>query len=719
MELLYMIKWLIFLFLISFLMRPYLRTQKLAFFDAGFSMSLGLGTALSFYISWILSAIGWFPFDEHCLIVMLVLALLPAVLSLVLHGRSEFAKRVQGNAREDLKRFLTGFLLFMLLFLMMVWIRGYKPELTNTTEQYMDFGFVKTIYRQRCALPDDIWFSGKVLNYYYLGQACTALVCRLSGVVPEYGYSFMLSTIFAGAGCMAYSIAAAVVNLFAKRKGTDSARSGILPARAGGLFALLGMTCAGNGHYLLHGLLMPLLGKITGNDFSYRPEGYFFADSTVYIGNYPDLPDKGKNEFLAYSVIIADLHAHMINLLFVLPLVGIALDYAMDDTEKSLKQRFPDARYLLIAVLLSLYMGSNYWDFPIYFVIAGALILFHDLTLYRNKIRIWQIITEVLIKGALILGIAKLLAYPFESHFEKMASEICLCQNHTPFYKFAVLWGIPFALGILFFVWLFRHEKAAQNKADGSGQSLTDRLPLYALCSLFLCATGLTLVPEVIYVRDIYGDEFARFNTMFKLTYQAFWIFALLLGIAVGIYIANRKRTLAILTMVPILLLSSYLFVSIHQFIGYVLIPSERVGGSATDFLSKDAEKYALMNALYCLNEDPKEHLSILECAGESYTSDCSLSAFSGACTYIGWNVHEWMWRGNWDIVGKRVGEVRHFYESGDTEYCDTFVKEHGIDYIFAGPNEYAKYAVDMTGFESLGEKVFLSEEGYCLIKIP
>ena len=152
---------------------------------------------------------------------------------------------------------------------------------------------------------------------------------------------------------------------------------------------------------------------------------------------------------------------------------------------------------------------------------------------------------------------------------------------------------------------------------------------------------------------------------------------------------------------------------------GNILKPSGRAGCDALDFLTRDADLYAEMNAIYCLEEDPREHVRILEVSGESYSPDCKLSAMSGACTYVGWNVHEWMWRGGWDIVGKRGGEVRHFYERGDPVWCEDFVKLHAIDYVFAGPREYAKYAVNPAGFSSLGEVVFRSEEGYCLIKIP
>lgn len=49
---------------------------------------------------------------------------------------------------------------------------------------------------------------------------------------------------------------------------------------------------------------------------------------------------------------------------------------------------------------------------------------------------------------------------------------------------------------------------------------------------LGISALGLIVIPEIVYVRDIYEKEYARSNTMFKLTYQAFTMFGILLGYA-------------------------------------------------------------------------------------------------------------------------------------------------------------------------------------------
>ena len=62
---------------------------------------------------------------------------------------------------------------------------------------------------------------------------------------------------------------------------------------------------------------------------------------------------------------------------------------------------------------------------------------------------------------------------------------------------------------------------------DGRNRGVYRLMRAIALPDLFavimgLCAMGLILIPELVYVRDIYENGNARANTMFKLTYQAY-----------------------------------------------------------------------------------------------------------------------------------------------------------------------------------------------------
>lgn len=53
------------------------------------------------------------------------------------------------------------------------------------------------------------------------------------------------------------------------------------------------------------------------------------------------------------------------------------------------------------------------------------------------------------------------------------------------------------------------------------------------------------LIPELFYVRDIYENGYARSNTMFKLTYQAFIMFGIAMAYAIIRLLLWKGRKLA------------------------------------------------------------------------------------------------------------------------------------------------------------------------------
>ena len=57
-----------------------------------------------------------------------------------------------------------------------------------------------------------------------------------------------------------------------------------------------------------------------------------------------------------------------------------------------------------------------------------------------------------------------------------------------------------------------------------------------------LCAIGLVLIPELVYVRDIYENGNARANTMFKLTYQAFILFGICMSYIITRFLLWKKE---------------------------------------------------------------------------------------------------------------------------------------------------------------------------------
>ena len=92
------------------------------------------------------------------------------------------------------------------------------------------------------------------------------------------------------------------------------------------------------------------------------------------------------------------------------------------------------------------------------------------------------------------------------------------------------------------------------------------------------------------------------------------------------------------------------------------------------------------------LNKNEKGQPVILEAQGDSYTDYERISAFTGLPTVAGWWVHEWLWRGSSDVVGKRIPEVVSLYESNSIDETKSLIKKYQIKYVVISRLERQKY---------------------------
>lgn len=732
----------------AFLYRPLLVLCRMDLLDGGFSFSLVFGFFISFFLTFLICGFSGnrISFDYPiCFISFAFILIVGYILKCKIIKRKYNGSgdnSLQGRIccvydcfyKNDayILRFLKAAAAFCVLFALLYWIRGFRAQITPATEQYMDYGFMQMFWRQKAMCPEDIWQCNDTLNYYYLGQAFVTFLCRLSATAPEYGYNLSFAVLFGILGLGSYSL---ITSILLKLK------VGYASIRVAGIVGAIITLCSSNGHFLLYGLIIPLLEKITGKNLNYR-DTYWFPDATTYIGNYPDVADKGKTEFPAYSFVLGDLHAHVVSLFFTIFLLALLFEYVLilqtdrckangyDENEftgHGANGRLLSAKVMesvpvitVLTLLLAFFTGSNYWDAPIYFVISGAVILFanlHAATLNNDESGIkkgragmyFHYIMSVLILGMIMQLAGWILMLPFSRNFVKMASKIGLCVNHSPFGKMALLWGIPFAIAIVllvYIIWNF-HAKASDAKS----------IFLY-LIVLILCATGLVLVPEVVCVEDIYGADYARFNTMFKLTYQAYVIFCPVTGVAIGLMLDKiRLKKLGIAICIIELLLSGYAINATRNWFGNIFDASERAGISGMEHLADSHETMAELNAISIINDDPRKNIHIMEVGGNSYQPDNKLSVFTGGCDVAGWYVHEWLWHGSSEETAKRHDDIRRFYECGDTTVCEEMLYRYDIDYIFVGPREYTYYAVDEAGFAGCATVVWQNEDGMKLYK--
>jgi uncharacterized membrane protein len=118
---------------------------------------------------------------------------------------------------------------------------------------------------------------------------------------------------------------------------------------------------------------------------------------------------------------------------------------------------------------------------------------------------------------------------------------------------------------------------------------------------------------------------------------------------------------------------------------------------------------YQLIN---WLNAKIKGQPVILEASGDSYTDYARISANTGLPTVIGWSVHEWLWRGTYDIVAPRITDVQTLYTTTNLSVERELIKKYNISYVVVSELERQKYpSLNEQAFDKLGKVVFKSGE--------
>lgn len=703
-DIIFIIKWWLYILLIGILFLPIVQKYFHCFFDKGYGFSKVIGILTLSYSSWFLSSLGIFGSDRIYSFIV-PLALIPVAFFI---GKGS-------NTLEVIKekRLIIIFeeLLFLGLLLLWSYVRGLQPDIYGL-EKYMDFGFVNAILRADTMPPTDIWFAGKGINYYYFGHYISAYLTRLTGTLPAISYNLSIATLFSLSFLLTFSITSNLLHLLK--------RFSMKRLIIAGLIAASLLTFGGNLHSFLYGYgILQTEGR-----------NYYYPDSTRYIGYNPSTDDKTIHEFPTYSFIVSDLHGHVSDIPIVLTFMALIIScFAAGEGTG----RLGFGKVFLLGLLLSIIYMTNTWDYPIYITVLIITMLYRHThnyfmpvlnTVEINRRKPANPVIRTLVVVLAITALSQIFALPYSLKFESISAGVGLVRYRTPLYQLAILWGYQLFYVLCFAVFLIiitlrrmkvRHKNnsAPTQKESYMGRlvknvAVSDMLCLIICC----CALGLLLIPEVVFVSDIYSKGYHRANTMFKLTYQAFIMFCIAAGyITVRIPSALNRRSAKILT--ASLLLIVYLLPMSYfpmAFKGYykTLSPSNYKGLNGLQFIkSKYPEDFGVIE---WLNTNVKGQPAILEANGDSYSNYGRISMATGLPTVQGWLVHEWLWRNDRTEPANRGKEVQTVYESQDIDATRDIIRKYDVKYIIIGDLEREKFGnLNEKKLLSLGEVVFES----------
>ena len=262
-----------------------------------------------------------------------------------------------------------------------------------------------------------------------------------------------------------------------------------------------------------------------------------------------------------------------------------------------------------------------------------------------------------------------------------------------------MLYGFFYFFVFLFFVFLKFKKKYKLSKND-----------IFVLI-LIILSTILIFIPEFIYVKDIYPTYY-RANTMFKLVYEAFIMLSVCSSFVIVklIFSIKNKAILIFFLAVTISLLCLVLIYPVFAINGYYGNLKTYKGLDGTTYLSSlYPGDYSLIN---WINKNIKGQPVVLEANGDSYTDYARISANTGLPTVIGWPVHEWLWRGTYDIVAPRIADVQTMYTTEDINTAKELIKKYNILYVVVSSLERQKYPnLNEQTFIKLGKLIYQNGE--------
>src|SRR5438552_11928902 len=167
--------------------------------DRVWAFSKAIGTAVLAFCVWLpLMCLSVLPFSQFFIAGIFLLLLAGNIIGF-LKVRQTIAKVV----RVNVPYILISEAVFAGMMFLLGWIRSFVPDI-RSFEMFMDEGFIAGIMRSPHFPPNDMWFAGSPINYYYYAHFAAATLGKLLGQLPSIAFNTGI--------CMFFGLTA--VNLF-------------------------------------------------------------------------------------------------------------------------------------------------------------------------------------------------------------------------------------------------------------------------------------------------------------------------------------------------------------------------------------------------------------------------------------------------------------------------------------------------------------------------
>lgn len=371
--------WWLLLVLLGLIATPLTALLFPRFRAGGYVFAKPIGVLLFSYLYWIGVTAGILPNNQGgAAIALLVLASLSGL-------ALSFRRATVRELRADIRYLVALEVLFCAAFAAAAFLRSYVPDIW-ADEKPMEVGFLNAILRANSFPPEDPWFAGAQISYYYFGFVIVAAMTKLAGTWFAVAFNLGLALFAALSVVAIFGLGYELIKR--ATEGVVSRLAHSIPVLFG-LAAVVLVLFLGN----LEGPLE--LGAIHGwgPDKLYTwwdVDGLQLPKAALHW--YPDeprwwwratrvIPDT-ITEFPFFSFMLGDLHPHLMASPWRLVLFGLAAGPMLGDGPAPTYRTWTGVTGMLALLAVSVLLGSigflSTWDLPtVAILIAGASLAAH------------------------------------------------------------------------------------------------------------------------------------------------------------------------------------------------------------------------------------------------------------------------------------------------------------------------------------------------------
>ncbi|MCG1002745.1 MULTISPECIES: DUF2298 domain-containing protein [Halobacterium] len=535
---------------------------------AGFAIPIAtvVVTMVAFYV-------GQFSFGPWT-------ALVSVAALLVLGGVGHRLAQRRGLADYDWKRVAGAFAVFAVGFGFVLALRSMNPVMSGWGgEKFLHTGLLNAILRTEALPPEDMWYAGKPVRYYYGLPVFNAVAAFLTDTSVEYVHNVALAGYFGTLVVGAYSLCGWITR--------DRGYS----RRVGGALGVFFVAFAGNAvtavRFVLGQLPRDLAVKWGRAAFNLNRSDYpqiLFEQSSLKTWGWWDtryVVEGTLQEFPLYSFVKADMHGHTVTTGFLV--LSAALAYAYVQAPASARKRRVGLLFGGLGAVAGYFGVTNTWSLPSAVGMAWLAVVYagpHPATLAPGRLgerlravapdreqsrsalalaEAWRTVLAAVVAAG-VGAVGYVLASPFLLASVPPNDGIGLFPPRTTAAGVLLIYG---ALLALFATYLFTRRSAIEDSdaADvlkaaaaaavvvavgalvGDLGAIVVLLPVVAgawlamrfrasagfEAMLVVGGVGLVLAMELVHAK-VHPFELARWNTTLKVAIQG-WVFC---GLAAG-----------------------------------------------------------------------------------------------------------------------------------------------------------------------------------------